>query len=74
MLVSKYMKRQDIIYELAKYAHPSWYHDLLKWRTWQLDLLLQFYQHDTGATKIVLMPARRAGVMTVYKAYARKSL
>jgi hypothetical protein len=40
------MKRHEIIYELAKYAHPSWYHDLLSWKTWQLKILLDYYKRD----------------------------
>lgn len=35
--------RTEIIYELAKYAHPEWYHDLLTWTTPQLRRLLAYY-------------------------------
>ena len=39
------MTRINIIYDLAKYAHPSWYHSLLSWTTPQLGRLLDYYQH-----------------------------
>jgi len=38
--------RTEIIYELAKYAHPSWYHSLLKWSTYHLSILLDYYKGE----------------------------
>jgi len=38
--------RTEIIYELAKYAHPSAYHSLLKWRTEHLSILLDYYKGE----------------------------
>lgn len=39
------MNRTEIVQELAKYAHPEWYHRLLNWGTEQLRTLLDYYQH-----------------------------
>jgi len=38
--------RTEIIYELAKYAHPTWYHDLLTWSTNELRILLDYYKGE----------------------------
>jgi len=38
--------RTEIIYELAKHAHPTMYHSLLSWRTNQLRLLLDYYKGE----------------------------
>lgn len=38
------LTRIEIIYELAKYAHPTWYHTLLRWRTDPLRQLLAYYK------------------------------
>lgn len=40
------MERIKIIKELAQYAHPSWYHMILNWRTETLVELLNFYKED----------------------------
>jgi len=40
------MTRDIIIYELARYAHPSWYHSLLSWETEHLNLLLNYYKSE----------------------------
>lgn len=40
------MKRHEIIYALAAYAHPSWYHALIQWDTGNLYKLLKYYQGD----------------------------
>lgn len=40
------MTRDKIIYELAAYAHPSWYHQLLSWSTAQLARLLDYYKNE----------------------------
>jgi hypothetical protein len=37
------LKREQVIFELARYAHPSWYHSLLEWTTAQLKALLYYY-------------------------------
>jgi len=41
--------RTDIIYELAKYAHPTWYRSLLSWKTEHLSLLLNYYKGNLTA-------------------------
>ena len=55
------MTRDNIIYALAAYAHPSWYHDLLSWSTDQLGRLLDYYKnpdayHGTTVTVTSLTP------------------
>lgn len=35
--------RPEVIYALAQYAHPSWYHSLLLWSTENLKKLLSYY-------------------------------
>lgn len=40
----KERSRSDIIYALAAYAHPSWYHQILGWHTESLRILLQYYE------------------------------
>ena len=37
------MKREEIINELRKYAHPSWFQKLLTWPTKALERLLNYY-------------------------------
>lgn len=44
------MNRTEIIYALAKYAHPSWYHDILSLPTSCLELLLKYYE-EPGENK-----------------------
>lgn len=41
---TKEMTRPEIINALAKYAHPSHYKDMIKWRTEELNILLAYYQ------------------------------
>lgn len=41
--------RSEIIFALAKYAHPSWYHDLLDRDTEMLRALLAYY--EAGGTE-----------------------
>jgi hypothetical protein len=36
--------RVEIIYALAQYCHPSWYHDILCWKTEWLRKLLEYYE------------------------------
>lgn len=38
------MDRTEVILELARHAHPTWYHSLLEWRTEQLKALLVYYR------------------------------
>lgn len=38
------LNRMQIIFELAKYAHPDWYHNLLGWPTEALRGLLIYYE------------------------------
>lgn len=38
------MTRFEIITELARHAHPSWYHSLTDWHTAQLAALLTYYR------------------------------
>lgn len=38
------MNRPEVITELARWAHPSWYHSLLEWETPQLKALLTYYR------------------------------
>lgn len=40
------MGRTEIINELAGHAHPTWYHSLLGWETYQLRELLAYYQGE----------------------------
>jgi hypothetical protein len=42
----KKMSRTELIFELAKYAHPSWYHQILDWPTEDLDNLLKYYNGE----------------------------
>lgn len=42
------MKRHEIIFALAQYAHPQWYHSLLSWPTPVLRMLLEHYEPKTG--------------------------
>lgn len=35
--------RERIILELARFAHPSWYHSILSWDTESLRALLDYY-------------------------------
>lgn len=37
------MNRTEVIYMLARYAHPSWYHSLLDRSTEMLKALLTYY-------------------------------
>jgi hypothetical protein len=50
MKKTKEMNRTELVYELARHAHPSWYHSLLEWRTGQLRSLLAYYRSETGDT------------------------
>ena len=47
------MNRTELIYTLARYAQPSWYHSILDWNDAQLRSLLTYYQsggdYPTGA-------------------------
>ena len=38
------MDRIQVIHELARYAHPTQYHSLLKWNTDSLKKLLSYYR------------------------------
>ena len=38
------MKREEVIFELARYCHPSWYHWTLQFSTETLKALLTFYR------------------------------
>lgn len=40
------MNRTQIIFELGKYCHPSWYHSILSWDTHWLRALLEYYQAE----------------------------
>lgn len=44
---TKEMNRPQIIWELARYAHPTWYHSLLEWPTEQLRGLLAYYRDES---------------------------
>lgn len=39
------MERIQIIKDLAQYCHPSWYHQVLNWKTESLKLLLDYYKN-----------------------------
>ena len=45
------MERPEIIFALAKYAHPTWYGSLVDWSTEQLQDLLNFYQTEGNPEK-----------------------
>ncbi len=47
----KELRREDIIFSLAKHAHQDWFHSLLSWKTENLKKLLEFYE---GKREIVL--------------------
>lgn len=38
------MDRAEVIFALASYAHPTWYHSLLRLPTGMLKALLVYYQ------------------------------
>jgi len=41
------MSRPELIFEIARHAHPSWYHSMTKWPTIELKLFLLAYRgHD----------------------------
>ena len=40
----KELNRTEIVFALAKHAHPDWYHSLLNWKTEDLKKLLEWYQ------------------------------
>lgn len=40
------MNRTQIIFELARYCHPSYYHKILNWPTEGLEKLLDHYQQE----------------------------
>ena len=44
METTKELNRIEIIFALAQYCHPSWYHSILNWPTKWLNALLGFYQ------------------------------
>ena len=47
------MNRTEVIYELARYAHPTWYHRLLNWGTASLKSLLTYYRETKGVGAVV---------------------
>lgn len=49
MTQTKDMNRPEIINELARHAHPTWYHSLLDWETHQLRELLAYYRGELKA-------------------------
>lgn len=53
------MNRTQIIYELAKYCHPSWYKKILSWKTEHLQALLTYYEtpepKEKRASMLVVM-------------------
>lgn len=51
------MNRTELVYELARHAHPSWYHSLLDWPTHQLRALLAYYREE-----ITHLPENRPAV------------
>lgn len=40
------MNRTEVIFDLARFSHPTWYHSLLSWSTPRLKALLMFYRED----------------------------
>ena len=38
------MSRHQVLTELARHAHPSWYQSLVEWQTPQLKALLVYYR------------------------------
>ena len=40
----KALDRWGLFSELARHAHPSWYQDLLEWKTMDLRDLLYYYE------------------------------
>lgn len=41
------MNRTEVIFELARHAHPTWYHSLLNWPTYWLKALLSYYRNES---------------------------
>jgi len=54
------MTRHEVLLELAKFAHPTWYHGLLPWTTNWLKALLDFYR----AQRVEEIAAIKAGRST----------
>lgn len=40
------MKREQVIHELRKHAHPQWFHSILSWSTSHLKGLLAYYTEE----------------------------
>lgn len=38
------MNRTEVIHELARHAHPTWYHSIISWSTRDLKALLNYYR------------------------------
>jgi hypothetical protein len=45
------MRRQDVIFDLARYSHPDWYHSLLSWDTPWLKALLMYFREQRKTIK-----------------------
>lgn len=43
------MKRHQIIYALRKWAHPTWFQEILAWPTPMLRLILEEYEPELFA-------------------------
>jgi hypothetical protein len=43
---TKEMNRTELVYELAKHAHPTWYGSLLGWKTSALRALVAHYRGE----------------------------
>ena len=46
------MSRPEVIFELAKHAHPQHYHSLLQWKTKPLRHLLAYYKGFNRVLKV----------------------
>lgn len=55
------MTRQEVIGELKRYAHPTWFHKLLDWSTADLKALLFYYlqpEEDKNDERVQGRPSR----------------
>lgn len=59
------MTRWEVINALRPHAHPSWYHQLLAWKTRELKALLYYYElpEESEQVEIIIRVKRTKGKM-----------
>lgn len=67
------MNRIQIINELRKYAHPSWYHSLLELPTYSLKIILDFYQLESAKKykKYIALRSLKVGELVYISKYKK---